>query len=243
MPQEKLIPRVPLIVQNAGMATRILLIHLFLLLGFAASAADSASILDTAERHIQLQTRTLPGKVTVTMGQLDSARLPSCSTLEAFTPPGSRLQGKTHVGVRCLAPNSWTILIPAHIAVTGNYVTTNRPLIAGQTIQASDLTVLSGDISQLPSGAVSDLNAVAGKTLRNSLGAGQILRNDQLVAPVVIRQNQTVRVISSGTGFAVSAEGKALSNASVGQIVQIRMTSGQTISGTARSDGNVEVTF
>lgn len=206
-------------------------------------AIESATILDTAEQHIRLQTKGLPGKITITMGQFDASRLSPCTMLEAFTPQGSKIVGRTHIGVRCLAPNSWTVLVPAQIAVAGNYVTTSRPLIAGQVINESDLVTLSGDVSHLPAGVVSAPSDAIGKTLRNSLGAGQPIRFDQVVAPIVIHQGQTVRVISTGTGFSVSAEGKAVNNAAVGRTVQVRMNSGQTITGTARADGSVEVDF
>ncbi|MBP6188272.1 MAG: flagellar basal body P-ring formation protein FlgA [Azonexus sp.] len=208
-----------------------------------ACAADAAMILDTAEQHIRLQTKNLSGKATITMGQLDASKLPPCSALEAFTPQGSKIVGRTHIGVRCLSPNSWSVLVPAQIAVAGNYVTTSRPLIAGQLIGESDLVILSGDVSHLPAGVASDPSGVVGKTLRNSLGAGQTIRFDQLVAPIVIRQGQTVRVISKGSGFSVSAEGKAVNNAALGQPTQIRMNSGQTITGTARADGSVEIEY
>ena len=108
---------------------------------------------------------------------------------------------------------------------------------------ASDIVVVSGDLSTLPTGIIGDPQAVIGKTLRNSLAAGQPLRSDQLLAPLVIRQGQTVRVISAGPGFAVSAEGKALNNAAEGQVAQIRMNSGQTVSGIAKADGSVEISF
>lgn len=206
-------------------------------------AADLRIIQDTAEQHIRLQLQGQPGKATIAMGQIDVSRLPPCSVHEAFTPQGSNLLGKTLVGVRCLSPGSWTVLIPAQIAVTGNYVTTSRPLLAGQVIQHDDLATLSGDVSRLPSGVLGDPAQAVGKTLRNSLGAGQPLRKDQLLAPLVIRQGQTVRVVSRGEGFAASAEGKALGNAAQGQLVQVRMNSGQTVSGTAQNDGSVEIIF
>jgi flagella basal body P-ring formation protein FlgA len=206
-------------------------------------AADSATILDTAEQHIRLQTKNLPGKITITMGQVDASRLSPCSTLEAYTPQGSKIIGRTHIGVRCLSPNSWTVLVPAQIAVAGNYVTSSRPLIAGQVIKESDLVTLSGDVSHLPAGVANSPSDVVGKTVRNSLGAGETIRFDQLVAPIVIRQGQTVRVISKGDGFSVSAEGKAINNAAIGQPAQIRMNSGQTLTGTARADGTVEIEF
>ncbi len=208
-----------------------------------ALAADSAIVLDTAEQHLRLQTKGTPGTVTITMGQFDASRLPPCTAHEAFTPQGSRMIGKTNVGVRCLSPNAWTVLVPAQIAVTGNYVITSRALVAGQTIQPGDLTSVSGNISQLPTGVISDPALALGRTLRNSIGAGQPLRADQLQTALVIKQGQSVRVISTGAGFSVSGEGKAINNAGVGDVVRVRMESGQTVSGKARADGIVEIFF
>lgn len=206
-------------------------------------AAELDAVMDTAERHVRLQTQGLPGKVSITMGKLDVTRLPPCTAHEAFSPPGTRFVGKSLIGVRCLGPNIWSVLIPVQIAVTGNYVTTTRPLAAGQLIQPGDLATMSGDLSQLPTGIVTDPANALGKTLRNSLGAGQPLRGDQLLATLVIRQGLSVRVISKGAGFAVSSEGKAINNAAEGQVVQVRMPSGQTLSGIAKADGSVEVSF
>lgn len=225
-----------------------MLLRLFSLLTVAllagpAFTADTAIVLDTAEQHLRLRTKGLPGTVTITMGRFDASRLPPCEAHEAFSPQGSRMMGKTNVGVRCLSPNAWTVLVPAQIAVTGNYVATTRALIAGQMIQADDLATLSGNVSNFPTGVISDPATAIGKTLRNSLGAGQALRADQLIAAMVIRQGQTVKVISSGAGFSVSAEGKAINNASIGEQVRVRMESGQTISGKARADSSVEILF
>lgn len=215
----------------------------FALAGSPVRAADSDPLLDTAERHVRLQTQGLPGKVDIQMGKPDTTRLPPCSAVEAFTPPGGRMMGKTYVGIRCLAPNAWSILVPVQISVTGSYVLTTRSLLAGQTVQAGDVIDRQGDLSTLPTGLISDPQQAVGKTLRVSLGAGQPLRSDVLLSPLVIRQNQTVRILSRGSGFSISAEGRALNNASEGQIVNLRMPSGQTVSGTARADGSVEISF
>lgn len=225
------------------MLFRLLFLSLILSLSAALRAADFDPILDVAERHVRLQAQGLPGEPSITVGKLDVSRLPPCSAHEAFSPPGMRLSGKTHVGVRCLGPNIWSVLVPVQIAIRGRYVTTTRPLAAGQILQAGDLAVLTGDLSTLPTGIVTDPASAIGKTLRNSLGAGQPLRSDQVIAPLVIRQGQSVRVVSKGTGFAVSSEGKALNNAAVGQVAQVRMNSGQTLSGIAQADGSVEISF
>lgn len=227
---------------NGGMLLRCLFL-LFALISGALEAAEVDVVIDTAERYVRLQTQGLPGQVRITMGRLDVDRLPPCSAHEAYSPPGTRLSGRTHIGVRCLGPNVWSVLVPVQIAVTGNYVVTTRPLAAGQSIQEGDVAVLSGDLSALPTGVVGATADAVGKTLRNALAAGQPLRSDQLIAPLVVRQGQSVRVVSRGAGFAVSSEGRALANAAAGQVVQIRMSSGQTVSGVAQADGSVEVAF
>jgi flagellar basal body P-ring formation protein FlgA len=200
-------------------------------------------ILDTAERYVRQQTSGLPGKVSITMGRIDTSRLPSCSTHEAFSPPGMRLSGKTNVGVRCLGPAVWNVLVPVQISVIGSYVLTARPLAAGQLVLAGDLATATGDLSSLPTGVLNDPASAIGKTMRNSLASGQPLRSDQLLAQLVIRQGQNVRVVSRGPGFAASGEGKAINNATERQLVQVRMNNGQTVSGVAKADGSVEIAF
>lgn len=229
--------------QNVRMLIRYTVLFLLLAITSLPKAAEADIVIDTAERYVRLQTQGIPGKVQISMGKLDLSRLPPCSAHEAFSPPGTRLSGKTHVGIRCLGPNIWSVLVPVQVAITGNYLTTTRPLAAGQAIAAGDIAVAVGDLSTLPTGVVADPQSAIGKTLRNSLGAGQPLRSDQLLAPLVIRQGQTVRVISAGPGFAVSSEGKAMNNAAEGQVAQIRMASGQTVSGIAKADGSVEISF
>lgn len=221
---------------------RLLLLSLLTLAGFAGANAPEI-IADTAERHARQQLQNQPGKISITISPIDSSRLPPCSAFEAFTPAGGRLIGRTQIGVRCLGPGTFTILVSAQIAVTGNYVTTSKALRGGQVIEAGDIIVANGDIGNLPSGFVQEASVVVGKTLRNSIGPGQVLRSDQFIAALVIRQGQNVKVTSSGSGFSVTAEGKAVANATVGQLVQVKMASGQTVTGTARADGSVEISF
>lgn len=218
------------------------LLSLLCLLAATSVAADP--VLDVAERHARLQTQGLPGQVTITVGSLDPrTRLPPCSAHAAYTPPGARLWGKTSIGVRCLGPNVWSVLVPVQITVTGRYVTTARALAAGQLIQPGDVVTQSGDLAAQPTGVVTDAAAAVGKTLKNSLGPGQPLRSDQLLAPLVIRQGQSVKLVSVGPGFAVSGEGKAINNAAAGQLAQVRTPSGQVVSGIAKADGTVEISF
>jgi flagella basal body P-ring formation protein FlgA len=46
-----------------------------------------------------------------------------------------------------------------------------------------------------------------------------------------------------GKGFKVSAEGQSMSNATVGQLVKVKIASGQVLTGIARNDGLIEVVY
>ncbi|MGB4468146.1 MAG: flagellar basal body P-ring formation chaperone FlgA [Azovibrio sp.] len=221
-----------------------LLFFCWSLAGFAAPAHadDHAALLKLVENHVLGQLQNQGGQVSVRAGPLDPRmRLPACSSYQAFTPNGARLQGNTSIGLRCNAPGRWSIFVPVRISILGNYVTTAAPLTTGQVLQATDLTVQSGDLGALPAGIITDPAQAIGKTVRFSLPAGQPLRQDQLTAPLVIQQGQSVQLVFHGPGFTATNEGKALNNASEGQIIQVRTPSGLIVSGMAQADGTVRV--
>lgn len=222
-----------------------LLLALLSLPIFPDHAAHGAqeSLTAAVERFLITQTRGLPGKVSIAIGELDPRlQVAPCSAYESFLPPGTRLWGRATIGVRCLAPSPWTIYVPVQIRVVGDHVVTARPLNAGQTLAVEDLALRSGDLTVLPTGVLTSLEQAAGKVLRNTLGGGQPLRSDMLLAPFVVQQGQDVRLVTHGRGFSVSSEGKALNNASEGQVARARAPNGQTVSGIARSGGIIEVT-
>jgi flagella basal body P-ring formation protein FlgA len=205
---------------------------------------DSESIRTAAAQHLQMQTAGLPGTVTITVGQVDSRLgLSACASLEAFVPAGSKPWGRTTVGVRCAVPAAWTVYMQATVQVIGEYVAAQLPLGQGQTIGPRDVAVVRGDLTALPAGVVTSASQAIGRTTAVSIPSGSPLRVDALRTLAVVQQGQTVRLISSGPGFQVSAEGKALTAGGDGQLVQARTSSGQLISGIARLGGIIEVAY
>lgn len=197
----------------------------------------------TVEQYLLAQTRGLPGKVGITLGQLDPRlQLTPCSAYEPFLPAGTQLWGKATIGVRCLGPSSWTIYMPVQIRVIGQYVVTARALNPGLPLNREDLAVQNGDLTALPTGVLTDREQGVGKILRNALAGGQPLRSDMLIAPFVVQQGQDVRLVTQGRGFSISNEGKALNNAAEGQVARARTANGQTVSGIARPGGVIEIT-
>ncbi|WP_322403744.1 flagellar basal body P-ring formation chaperone FlgA [Massilia luteola] len=196
------------------------------------------------EQFLHTQTAGLPGTVTVKVGAIDArTALAACPAPEAFLQPGARAWGKTTVGVRCTAPSNWTLFVQAQVNVQADYVAAALPLAQGQPIEQSQLVLVKGDIASMPNGIITDMAQALGRTPTVSLAAGTPLRLDTLRSRPVVQQGQAVRLVSNGNGFSVSAEGKAIGNASDGQIVQVRTPGGAVVSGTARAGGMVEVAF
>ncbi len=218
-----------------------------LLAGTAAAQSgrqDIAVLKRTVEQFLQVQAGGLPGEVTVNVGAVDPRlNLAACHDPQAFFMPGARAWGKTSVGVRCAAPSAWTVYIQASVTVVGDYVASAAPLVQGQPIDAGQLTILKGDLTMLPAGIATDVNQVIGRSATVSLPPGTPLRLDTLRSKPVVQSGQLVRLVSSGNGFSVSAEARAMSTAGEGQVVQVKTANGQQITGIAKTGGTVEVAF
>jgi flagella basal body P-ring formation protein FlgA len=205
---------------------------------------DLGALRQLAEQYLQTQSAGLPGQVSITVGALDQRMiLAACAAPEAFQQPGARAWGKTTVGLRCGAPTPWTVYLQAQVSVQAEYVATALPLAQGQIIDASQLVMVKGDLAALPNGVITDMAQAVGRSSTMSLASGAPLRADQLRSKPVVQQGQAVRVVSSGAGFSVSREARAIGNAGEGQVVQVRTPTGAILSGVARAGGLVEVVF
>jgi flagella basal body P-ring formation protein FlgA len=210
----------------------------------SAPHQDLAVLKTVAEQFLQQESGGMPGDVKVEVRPLDARmQLAPCPAPEAFLQPGARAWGNTTVGLRCTAPTAWKVFVQAKVTVQGEYVAAAVPLAQGQPIDASQLVMLKGDLTAMPTGVVTDMNQAIGHSSQFSLPAGAPLRLTGLKAKTAVQQGQMVRVVSSGPGFKVSAEGRAIGTAGEGQVVQVRTPAGAVISGIAQAGGTVEVVF
>ncbi len=203
---------------------------------------EHAAIHRGVENYLRAQTAGSPHRISLAITPIDARlSLAACPALDFFMPSGARLWGQTAVGVRCATEPSWSIFVTAYLTVTGNYLVVARTVSQGQTVAESDLTLRSGDLTQLPASVLTESAEALGKTVAVTLAAGQPLTRDMLRAPLILQQGQSVLLQSSGSGFKVTAQGKALNNAYEGQVAQVRTASGLTVSGVARPGGIVEI--
>jgi flagella basal body P-ring formation protein FlgA len=205
---------------------------------------DLAAVRAKITEYLETQAVGYPGKVSVSVGAIDpNLKLAQCLDVQVFLPSGSRAWGKTSVGVRCNAPNIWTIYVQATVSVAAQYLVAAAPLVQGRIVTSQDLIFESGDLTQLPAGVFTNPEQAIGRSVNISMNAGTVLRQEMLKAAPAVLQGQTVTLTSNGKGFSVAAEGRAMTNATEGQIVQVKVASGQVVSGIARNGGQIEVGF
>ncbi len=210
----------------------------------AASRDDNQQIKTAIEAFLRNQSANVNGQASFVISPVEnSAGRPACANLDVSMAPGARNIGRTTVLVRCRAEAGWAVYVPVQIKVVTEYLVTTRPLSQGQLIGENDLTRQTGDLGDLPNGVLLDPSQVVGRVAAMPIPVGRPILNDLLRQPPVIQQGQSVKVISRGPGFEVSNEGKALTTAAEGKVVQVRLATGQVVSGIARVGSVVEIAF
>ena len=205
---------------------------------------DHGVLRQAVTQFLSVQAGGLPGQINVSVGAIDPRlNLASCAAPEPFLPNGAKAWGKTSVGVRCTAPSPWTVYIPAMVQVQGEYLAAAVPLAQGQTIGPNDIARVRGDLTTLPPGIITESSQAVGYTVARTVAVGAPLRQDGLRGQQAVASGQTVRLVSSGPGFKVTSDGRALANGSDGQTIQVRAPNGQVVSGVARPGGLVEVAY
>jgi len=229
---------------KTGAALGLALLGLCAQVSALADSQLTGQIRQVAERYLNSRIADIPGKATIVVTEpARSSRLADCTSLEAFQTQGAKRLGKTSVGVRCLAPSTWSIYLSARVSVVTQYIAAATNLQPGQKLEASDLVARTGDIGAFPDDVALTVEQAVDHTLVFGVVAGTPLRSAMLRNPPVVQQGQSVKLVLKGNGFQVSSDAIALTNANDGQVVKTKTSTGQVISGVAQAGGTVQVVF
>ena len=184
-------------------------------------------------------------RVEVLVGQLDPRlRLAPCQRVEPYLPNNARLWGKTRIGLRCAQGASrWNVYLPITVKAFGRGLVPTAGIASGSVLKAGDLIEAEVDLAEDPLPALVDAEQVIGRTVGQALRAGQTLRAGHIKPRIWFVAGDTVKVLALGPGFALEAEGQALSNGVEGQPARIRTESGRVLSGHPVGERRVELTM
>lgn len=197
------------------------------------------------------------------LAALASAAIPEGAEVElanrnlSFVIP---VDGDARVGVRDLTYDeryrrfSATIEVPAdapgaqRLRVSGRIFTTidvpvlAHPVARGEVISARDLTWQRAREDGLRRDIVTDIDQIVGMTPRQTLRSGQMVSLNDVQKPIAVKRGALVTMVLRNGAMALTAQGRAVEQGSVGDIVHLTNThSNLTVEGRVEGPNLVSV--
>ncbi|CAM3744734.1 Flagella basal body P-ring formation protein FlgA OS=Castellaniella defragrans (strain DSM /CCUG 39792 / 65Phen) OX=1437824 GN=BN940_11856 PE=3 SV=1 [Castellaniella denitrificans] len=200
---------------------------------------DPAAVVAQAEALLKDRAASWPGRAVISVEPPRIVNQPACERMEAFLS-GSGLQPRTPVGVRCLAPQPWTIYVQASVQILGTYFVANRLIRRDEVLSLDDLDTREGDLLRNRR-LIGDPAHIVGWIATRRIRAGGAIESGALRDPNAIERGQQVRTVARGVGFVATSEGQALESGGPGARIQVRTRGGQIITGTVIDAHTVQV--
>ncbi|SDP93468.1 flagella basal body P-ring formation protein FlgA [Rhodoferax sp. OV413] len=182
-------------------------------------------------------------RMEVAVGALDARlRLSPCAKVEPFVPQGTRLWGRSRVGLRCLdGATRWSVFLPVTVKAFGPAWVAKNNINAGAVLMPDDAMEAEVDWAEDASPVVALPEQWIGQVATRSWAAGQAIRQSMVRAPQVFQAGTQIRVLAQGPGFQVTSDGQAMTAGVVGQPARVRMESGRVMSGVVQDARTIRV--
>lgn len=185
----------------------------------------------------------LPLRMEVSVGSLDSRlRLAPCAKVEPYLPTGSRLWGRTRLGLRCVeGATLWNVYLPVTVKAFGPAWVLTDNVAPGAVLSAANATEAEVDWAADSATILGHPDLWMGQVAARQLIAGQALRQSMVRPPQLFQAGARVKVVARGAGYAITSSGQATTSGGVGQTVRVKMDNGRVINGIVSEDGTVAV--
>nr|WP_315245453.1 flagellar basal body P-ring formation chaperone FlgA [uncultured Albidiferax sp.] len=214
-----------------------------------ARAQAEADMVGTSQRWLEsamVQAAPVNGmalRMEVAVGALDPRlQLAPCAKVEPYMPPGTRLWGKSRLGLRCLAgATRWNVFIPVTVKAMGQAWVAKTNVMAGSVLTANDAMEAEVDWADDASPVVANAEQWIGQVAARSWVAGQTVRQAMVKPAQVFQAGTQIRVLAQGVGFQVMSDGQAITAGVVGQAAKVRLDSGRVMSGVVQDARTIVV--
>lgn len=213
----------------------------------SASAAASVPSDQTAKQRLMLKLDALIPQPedgsdivrTVTLLASPAQLAAVCDNPElSLVGSNSRLTGKRTLLAQCGARRHF---LPVRISAQGTWWVASQSLPGGAIVQRSDIEPVTGSLDHQPGGLIFNADEIIGQRLTRAIDAGKPLLENQLRQQWRLRAGQTVDLVTTGSGFRIRSQGKALNNAAVDDLLKVKTAGGRTVSGKVGADGQVMI--
>lgn len=117
-----------------------------------------------------------------------------------------------------------------------------RQMQPGDIIAETDLNTIEIPARRINNFAVTDMDTLVGMEVRRLLTPGRPVMTQSVMAPRLVERGEHIRIVFNDGGLNLTATGRALSDAALGDDVKVvNLSSNQSVVGIATADGIVEV--
>lgn len=213
----------------------------------SASVAASVPSTQTAKQRLMLKLESLVQQPengseivrTITLIATPAQLAAVCDNPElSLIGRDSRLTGKRTVLAQCGARRHF---LPVRLSAEGTWWVASQSLPGGAIVQRSDIEPITGNLDHQPNGLIFNPDAIIGQRLTRAITAGKPLLENQLRQQWQLRAGQTVDLVTTGSGFRIRSQGKALNNAAVNDTLKVKTAGGRTVSGKVDAEGQVVI--
>jgi flagellar basal body P-ring formation protein FlgA len=165
--------------------------------------------------------------------------IPACPSETRVESLDQRGIARMRFVVICPSLQGWRYEFLAKGKVSANVAVAATDLISGKILSPIDLLRERHDITLIPD-AFSDFGELEGMAARRTIRAGEVIRQNMLAAPQLVRRGEQVRIVAKREQIEVSMAGEALDNGTRGAIIRVKNSSGTQIRARVIDAGTVE---
>jgi flagella basal body P-ring formation protein FlgA len=148
---------------------------------------------------------------------------PACAQPWSVEALDARHATRMRFAATCAAATRTRVEFIVRGTVTASVVVTSTEIPSGRVIGAAEVSLERRDVSAVPD-PVADLSAIAGMSSRRALHPGQVVQRQWLVAPVIVKRGDAVRIVARTGPVAVDVPGEAMEPGRRDDVVRVRNT-------------------
>ena len=155
---------------------------------------------------------------------VDNLLVPNGRVSFKVVPPRNReLLGKIPLTVQFEVNGKFykRVWVTATIELLAEVVITKKPLGRHKPITEDDIELLKMDLAKLPSGVITDPEAVLGKRTKRAIGTKTALRADLVEFPPLVKRGDVVVIIAETSGLKITALGEVKKRGRFGERIPV----------------------
>lgn len=202
------------------------------------------SIEHTAYEYAMEKTQANYDMAQIVIGDLDPRlRLEACDKpLVAYTHQHRLDLGNQTIGVKCTSDKPWSVYVPVLVKLIKPVVVAARALPSKHVLMPTDLVIKRVDIGELTGGYLSEKASVVGQQLKYPVAIGTVISQQTVKPEKIVHRGQMITLIAVAGAMQVKMNGTAMSDAILGQRIQVKNNSSKrVVEGVVDAPGVVRV--